>query len=117
MTLDDFSSQMEIYPEVVKIDVEGAEALVIGGMTNMMQAGQPAVMVELHSWHNMTVMSNAEKILGILDQVNYQMIYLRNKEVVRNINILNDRGRCHVLLLPNGQSCPDWLSEFDTSKL
>jgi len=117
MSLDDFVAQIGVYPDIVKIDVEGAEAEVIGGMKRLLQTCQPTIMVELHSWQTVNVVDNAQKILSILAEVNYSMIYLRTQTKIEDATILARRGRCHVLLMPSSQCLPDWMSEYDTSNL
>lgn len=46
-TLDDVLEQAQ-WPDLVKIDVEGAEANVLRGMTTILRFAQPKVFVEMH---------------------------------------------------------------------
>jgi len=47
--LDSFFQQIGIYPDVVKIDVEGAEAAVLKGMSGLFSRGFPkAILIEIH---------------------------------------------------------------------
>jgi FkbM family methyltransferase len=49
------------YPDLVKIDVEGAEAAVLDGATEVLQRARPALLIELHST-NQAVAERLEKL-------------------------------------------------------
>ncbi|MCB0005009.1 MAG: FkbM family methyltransferase [Anaerolineales bacterium] len=117
LALDDFVEQKGIMPEFLKVDVEGAERLVLRGMARLLKNGQPTVFVELHSWEGQTVVDNASQILPFVNEIGYRMFYLQQKSWVDEAAIFTGRGRCHVLLLPQGQEIPDWLNDFDTTTL
>jgi FkbM family methyltransferase len=51
-------------PEVVKIDVEGAEAAVLRGMTPTLRSSRPTLIIELHN--------TANEVANILDSVGYR---------------------------------------------
>jgi FkbM family methyltransferase len=55
MTLDKFSSTLgiEIIPYLIKIDVEGAENLVLQGSMNILKKYKPILLIEIHSVVNM----------------------------------------------------------------
>jgi FkbM family methyltransferase len=117
LSIDGFCQQRGVAPDLVKIDVEGAEAQVLRGMRSILQTARPAISCELHSWHDMPVSRNAQIILDDLRQVGYKMIYVRTKQEVTDTAVMASRGRCHVLLLPNEQDAPSFLDQFDTSRL
>jgi FkbM family methyltransferase len=48
--LDDISREFGS-PDLVKIDVEGAEGIVIDGMTNILHSAQPNLVIEIHGEH------------------------------------------------------------------
>ncbi|MCI0564751.1 MAG: FkbM family methyltransferase, partial [Nitrososphaera sp.] len=48
IALDDFFSNTEIMPDVIKIDVEGAEGSVLKGMQTILHKGHATLFVELH---------------------------------------------------------------------
>ncbi|MCL4870648.1 MAG: FkbM family methyltransferase [Anaerolineae bacterium] len=117
LSLDQFAQQQNVRPDMIKVDVEGAEGDVISGMRWLFQETKPLVVVELHSWEAMTVAGNAAAILSVLKQVNYKMVYLRSQLEVTDVAVMADRGRCHVLLLPQEAPLPECLHNFDTSSL
>jgi FkbM family methyltransferase len=49
VTIDEFVRQSALYPDVVKVDVEGAESLVLEGAKRLMETGPPVFIVELHN--------------------------------------------------------------------
>lgn len=117
LALDDFIAQARIRPELIKIDVEGAELKVITGLARTMRALRPLVFVELHTWGDVTVVSTAARLLSQMESLDYYMIYLRNRSIVTDAAVFADRGRCHVLLVPRELSSQDQLSGLDTSGL
>jgi len=117
LALDDFVTRTALSPELIKIDVEGAELAVLAGLATTMRTIRPLVFVELHSWGDITVAGTATKLLPQLARVGYQMIYLRTKTVVSDPAELAGRGRCHVLLCPDDRLLPEELQAFDTSGL
>lgn len=117
LSLDTFCETQSVSPDLVKIDVEGAEGCVLAGMPNILANLRPAIAVELHSWREMTVARNAAQILEIIKPFDYQMIYLRTRSPVLDTGVLSSRGRCHVLLWPVERALPNWLNDFDTSGL
>jgi FkbM family methyltransferase len=49
VSLDDYCAEDAIRPDVIKIDVEGAEALVLRGMSKTLQSVRPKLIVSTHS--------------------------------------------------------------------
>jgi FkbM family methyltransferase len=48
ITLDEYSEDHGVYPQIVKIDVEGAEADVLRGMHQILRRDRPTLIIELH---------------------------------------------------------------------
>lgn len=117
LAIDDFVLQMDLRPDLIKIDVEGAESAVIQGMKHVLKSMKPLVMVEVHSWEGVSIIDNVKQIIPTLNEVNYQMIYLQNKSYVEDLNVFQNRGRCHVLLIPVEVAIPEWLNDFNTASL
>ena len=71
-TLDAYCKKYKIYPNGLKIDVEGAEAIVIEGAQNIIEKYSPWVLMEFHAiymdnkkknWHK--IVNSAKKVLFI----------------------------------------------------
>lgn len=117
LALDDYVQQSGQTPDLIKIDVEGAESRVLQGLAGTLDVHRPWVVLELHSWNGTSVAQNAAAILSQLAAVGYQMWYLKTKSVVTDADVFIDRGRCHALLLPQETAVPGWFAAFDTTGL
>lgn len=73
LALDDFVDSTGIAPDLVKIDVEGAEARVVAGLSKTLQRHRPTLFIELHAWPGMTLESNAQQIEAIISECGYEM--------------------------------------------
>lgn len=109
ITLDDLSKEYGIIPDLVKIDVEGAEQIVLEGAVGLAKNQTTRFFVEMHSGVRLPMKENAAKILAWCDQWNYRGWYLKNKSELTNPDQVADRGRCHLLLLPSHISFPSSL--------
>lgn len=49
VSVDDVAQQLDLLPDIVKIDVEGAEMNVLQGMQATLQKAKPAVLLSVHS--------------------------------------------------------------------
>lgn len=47
--LDSFSAETKVMPDIIKIDVEGAEGLVLQGMPHLLVSVQPRLVIEIHN--------------------------------------------------------------------
>lgn len=65
LALDSWIAEMgETLPDVVKIDVEGAEARVLRGMAATLRKARPVLVIELHD--------TADDVANLLDEAGYQ---------------------------------------------
>jgi len=117
LALDDFISGNAIAPELIKIDVEGAELKALAGLVQTMHTIRPLVFVELHTWGNVTASGTAAALLPQLEALAYHMVYLRSKAIVSDAAVLADRGRCHVVLCPRQSPFLDQLATLNTDGL
>jgi FkbM family methyltransferase len=123
VSLDDFVQQNGLQPDLIKIDVEGAEQQVIAGMRGIMREFRPEVALELHAWPGMPAAENATRILTLLEPLDYGMLWLRSRQFLDDPGALTGlseptggvEGRARFLLLPKGRSVPAWLETLDLS--
>lgn len=67
ISLDDFSKQKSTEPKVIKIDVEGAEYMVISGAVKLLKSQSPKVVIEfLHSKRHNEAHLQAKQLLNEL---------------------------------------------------
>jgi FkbM family methyltransferase len=83
LSLDGFCAQRRIAPSAVKIDVEGAEHLVLDGMGTLLAAPLlRAVLIEVHGFAHQNAQAFTELILGKLKRHFRSIEYLRQGEFV-----------------------------------
>jgi len=71
--LDDFCRSKNILPEVMKIDVEGAEVQVIKGALETISKCRPKIFLSLHPKHIKALGDNTEDILKIFSELDYRI--------------------------------------------
>lgn len=67
VSLDDFLAGLELAPRFIKIDVEGAELLVLRGAVKTLAVAQPLLFLEIHNWPS----PGSEQVLRFLSQHDY----------------------------------------------
>jgi FkbM family methyltransferase len=95
-------------PDLIKIDVEGAEILVLNGIDDNVLKNQPTLFVEMHSGKELSIKKNTQELLDWCAAHEYDAYYLRTHSILKMEDVLL-RGRYHALLLPKGKSYPDEL--------
>lgn len=107
-SLDEISTFLNIVPDFIKIDVEGAEYEVLLGATSLVK-NPTRIMVEMHSNKNLTMLKNATNILNWCGEVGYAAWYLTEGKKMETADLISHRGRCHLLLQPEGMDYPEFL--------
>jgi FkbM family methyltransferase len=108
-TLDRACKTLELVPDYVKIDTEGAESLVLSGFVETAKISKIRILVEMHSHENLTMRDNAQSILNWCQLTNYRAWYLKNHEPLEQADLIAKRGRCHLLLQPASEEYPGFL--------
>jgi FkbM family methyltransferase len=65
-TIDAFCAERGLSPDVVKIDVEGAEARVLRGARHLLGARRAAILLEIHPWALEQLGDSADVTLALL---------------------------------------------------
>lgn len=117
LTLDDYVAAQSLQPDLFKVDVEGAELMVLTGAVNTLRNSKPIVFLELHAVGEMPLWQNAAQIISLLKTCGYTMFYLKTKQAITDASVLKDRGRCHVLLVHQDYPAQDILNQLDTTGL
>ncbi len=110
VTLDRLEVTYGLLPDFVKVDVEGAEALVLAGGRGCARRRQTRFLVEMHSNPELPMVENAARVLRWCDELGYFAWYLARGTRLTGPEILADRGRCHLLLQPSDWPYPEWLA-------
>lgn len=112
-TIDGLTEALNCLPDLVKIDVEGAEFLVLQGATDLARRQMTRFFVEMHSNAELPMSGNAQNILDWCRQVGYEAWYLKEKIKLTTPQPIAHRGRCHLLLLPADKSLPQGLAGLE----
>lgn len=85
ITLDDFLNDSKFpLPDIIKLDIEGAEHLALKGMNNLLKTKKPIVLIEVHSILNML------KICEYFTLLKYTISLLKEEK----------DGRCFIAAQP-----------------
>ena len=103
-----------VVPDLVKIDVEGAECKVLSGSTRCASYAKTRFLVELHPTP-VSVAENAREVIRWSETVGYRTWYLKEHVALDDSKQVQHRGRCHVLLQPASWSYPTWLKGIQQS--
>lgn len=112
-TIDRILTKSTQVPDLVKIDVEGAEKDVLNGATGLAAELHTAFMVEMHATPEQGMKENADQVLNWCSSVGYQAWYLKEKTALNQAQPIEHRGRCHLLLLPADHSFPAYLTSIN----
>lgn len=108
-TIDQLVEIYDCQPDFVKIDTEGAERLVLQGGIELAKKHSTRFFVEMHSSVDLPMRQNAQAIIDWCSQVNYRAWYLKEKIELTSPEMIAERGRCHLLLLPSQADFPESL--------
>lgn len=108
-TIDHICGENGFKPDLIKIDVEGAEALVLKGSYETVKSHNPMVFVEMHSNPDLSMLENGNKIIQWCREINYKTYYLKEHIELLNSEPIAHRGKCHLLLIHADQNYPDYL--------
>lgn len=107
-TLDSLAEHFGIVPDLVKMDIEGAERLALAGSTKIMEGRQTRFLVEMHK-SALSMADNTASVLELCKDKDYIAWYLKDGTRLDSPQVLAHRGRCHLLLQPSDWPFPDWL--------
>jgi FkbM family methyltransferase len=94
VTLDDYSERTGTRPQLVKIDVEGAEVGVLEGMGRLLADVKPTLIVELHVTHGAVEHATHNEVAELLARAGYEYEPIGSAETPQQI------ARAHILARP-----------------
>src|SRR5262249_12780002 len=101
VTLDEVSETYGVAPDLVKIDVEGAEVPVLDGARALASRRRTRFLVEMHSNPELTITANGDSVLRWCGEAGFSAWYLAKHARLTHPDQIQDRGRCHLLLQPS----------------
>jgi FkbM family methyltransferase len=109
VTLDYLSDYYNLIPDLVKIDVEGAETQVLLGAISTAQHKQTRFFIEMHVTEECTMKENGNEVLNWAKVNGYKVYYLKKGIEMVDASLIAERGRCHLLIQPKEWDYPDYL--------
>lgn len=113
LTVDALCSDLGYTPDLVKIDVEGAEHEVLMGSEDLARAHSTRFLVEMHSPPELPMADNADRILRWCATAGFTPWYLAEQSELTSADQIGHRGRCHLLLQPAAWEFPTWLEGIE----
>lgn len=112
-TIDRIVSELKLTPDLVKIDIEGAESDALEGAKGLAKGSRPPrFIVELHSPPELPMRENCARVLAWCQASDYSAYYLKEHQRLLSPDPVAHRGRCHVLLLPRNAEYPAYLKKI-----
>lgn len=111
-TIDTLVSRVGFFPDLVKIDVEGAEYLAVLGAKDTAAQQKTKFFIEMHSPKELPMKENAQLIINWCAENNYKAYYLAKASELTNSEMIANRGKCHLLLIPFNQDYPSYLKNI-----
>lgn len=79
-------------PDIAKIDVEGAETLVLHGMKDILESAQPELFVEVHTEKLSDFGHSPEQVIRILREAGYQLLTTSHRETDADWRALDQKA-------------------------
>jgi FkbM family methyltransferase len=109
ITLDYLYRYYDVKPDLVKIDVEGAETLVMEAAIVLAKETQCAFFIEMHDVVDLGMEAAGQIMIDWCEEHAYKAWYLKTGEELINAETIKTRGKCHLLLMPKEKLYPDYL--------
>lgn len=72
VSLDDYCARHGLVPDVIKIDVEGAELAVLEGARGALHRCRPLIFLSVHPWHLQQLGSSTDELAVLIDELDYE---------------------------------------------
>ncbi|MEZ5330159.1 MAG: FkbM family methyltransferase [Verrucomicrobiales bacterium] len=107
-TIDALAELHGIQPDLVKIDVEGAELDVLKGATNVAKSRAP-FFIEMHDLQERKMVESAQAVIDWCTANGRTAYYMKQHEPLTDPQTIAHRGRCHLLIIRSDQEYPAYL--------
>ena len=113
VTLDYLYDFYDLKPDLIKIDVEGAETLVMESTKTMTRAIKPTYFIEMHNVAHLGMEAAVQFMLDWCREMNYKAWYPKTGEHLISAETIKHRGKCHLLLIPDDKGYPVYLEGIE----
>jgi FkbM family methyltransferase len=110
VTVDFLCEYYQLIPDLVKIDVEGAELLVLEGAKDLASKQKAMFFIEMHKLEERTMKESGQFVIDWCKTQKYNPYYLTNHCLLTDSDQIASRGKCHLLLLPESKKYPNELT-------
>ena len=84
ITLDEFCNAHGLKPQLIKIDVEGAELSILKGATSVLRQYMPTIFLSVHPKHIRELGGSIEELEQVIKELDYQVSDIDGKSVRPN---------------------------------
>lgn len=109
VTLDQLVNYYNLIPDLVKIDVEGAEMMVLKGATTLASNQLTRFFIEMHVTQECSMKENGDAVVNWAKANHYKTYYVKEGVEITGGSAIAQRGRCHLLLQPESWDYPQYL--------
>jgi FkbM family methyltransferase len=109
VTLDDLYSYYQLSPDLVKIDIEGAETLAMQAAKKMARESKCTFFIEMHDVADLGMEAAGQVMLDWCKELQYKAWYLKTGTELKEAATIKGRGKCHLLLMPEEKRYPIYL--------
>ena len=81
ITLDKFCNELNLAPQLIKIDTEGAEVRILQGAKKIIQMHKPTIFLSVHPQHIIQLGSTVEELERLIENLDYKVTDLNGKPV------------------------------------
>ncbi|MEM6517135.1 MAG: FkbM family methyltransferase [Bacteroidota bacterium] len=113
LTLDYLYDFYDVKPDLIKIDVEGAETTIMESAKKIAKAMKPTFFIEMHNVANLGMEAAGQIMLDWCDEMAYKAWYPKTGQHLEHAKTIKDRGKCHLLLLPEDKPYPEYLKNIE----
>ncbi|MAI76611.1 MAG: hypothetical protein CMM90_05475 [Rickettsiales bacterium] len=90
ITLDTFCKNNNIYPDIIKVDIEGSEIEMLMGTKKILKKYRPLIFLSYHPYHLQKLGYQKKSIFDILESLDYKIYDLNGKKplILKNAEYL-----------------------------
>jgi len=85
VSIDDFCADHHIIPEIIKIDVEGAESKVLRGAENVLKNCRPLIVLSVHPKHLRLLGDSVDHLKNLIESLGYKILEM-NGEIASDLS-------------------------------
>ncbi|MGK0186925.1 MAG: FkbM family methyltransferase [Verrucomicrobiales bacterium] len=107
-TVDALSEIHDFQPDLVKIDVEGAELDVLKGAVTVAKSAAK-FFIEMHDIEERKMAVSAQAVIDWAAANGRTAYYMKEHTPLTDAQMIAHRGRCHLLIIPSSEEYPTYL--------